>query len=188
MTKKNLLYLPIDINIETLAFTRDESLQKMPTHTFQPGWWDSVILNHESVIKNNLKAVIDQLPFKKITMAMHKFQTAPVAEHFDVYPQMKISQEELYEIQNNEPCGYRLVIKVRNDVLEIWNGKEWLNPVLPESPCCYLINTTALKHRVKDDPGREIIYFRGILDKDKHLALIKKSLSKYKKQAVYKAK
>lgn len=182
---KNLLYLPIDIDIGKLQFERNDSLQKMPVHHFQPKWWDSVILNKESIIENDLRSVIDQLPYVKITMAMHKYQTAPVDEHFDVYPQMKISPEELNEIKNNEPCGYRLVIKGRNNVLEVWDGSKWLTPKMPKSPCCYLINTTALKHRVKDDPGREIIYFRGILDPKKHLELIEKSLKKYQKYAVY---
>lgn len=182
---KKLLYLPIDLDIPSIDFLRDEMLNKMPTHKFQPKWWDSVILNFDSFEKNNLTNVINQLPYDKITMAMHKFQTAPVDEHFDVYPQMKISQEELKEIQDNEPCGYRLVLKGSNDVLEVWNGNSWITPIMPKAPCCYLINTTALKHRVKDDPGREIIYFRGILNKEKHLRLIHKNLEKYKNQAVY---
>jgi hypothetical protein len=182
---KTLLYLPIDIEIESINFNRDDSLRKMPTHSFQPKWWDSAILNFESFERNNLLPIIDQLPYDKITMAMHKFQTSPVEEHFDVYPQMKISTEELQDIRDNEPCGYRIVIKGRNDVLEVWNGKEWVCPILPKSPCCYLINTTSLKHRVKDDPGREIIYFRGLLNKEKHRDLINRSLNRYKDQAIY---
>ena len=182
---KTILYLPIDIDISPLNFQRTDNLKKMPTHHFQPSWWDSVILDLDSFEKNNLLYVIEQLPYDKITMAMHKFQTAPVAEHYDVYPQMKISQDALEEIKTNEPCGYRIVIKGKNDVLELWNGKEWICPTLPESPCCYLINTTSLKHRVKDDPGREIIYFRGILNKEKHQALIEKSLNRYSDQVLY---
>jgi hypothetical protein len=182
---KTLLYLPIDIDVGIINFNRDDSLRKMPTHGFQPKWWDSAILDFQSFEKNNLLPIINQLPYDKITMAMHKFQTTTVEEHFDVYPQMKISAEELQDIKDSEPCGYRIVIKGRNDVLEVWNGKEWLCPILPESPCCYLINTTSLKHRVKDDPGREIIYFRGILNKEKHRDLINRSLNRYKDQAIY---
>lgn len=179
-----LLYLPIDIDITSVEFDR-EQLKKMPTHSYQPKWWDSAIMDNLSIEKNGLVDVLNQLPFDKITMAMHKFQNEPVGEHFDVYPQMKISPEEFKNISDNEPCGYRIVLKGNNDRLSVWDGESWVTPILPSVPCCYLINATKMKHKVSDDPGREIIYLRGIINSERHKELVEKSLRKYGDLAVY---
>ena len=106
--------------------------------------------------------------------------------HFDVYLNSKfIEEEELNNIQENEPCGYRLVLKGSTDALEVFDGEKWICPILPSVPCCYLIDSTRLKHRVKNDPGRELLYFRGLVDKTKHLKLIEKSMKKYGDLAIY---
>lgn len=179
-----LLFLPIDINLESLKFERSDNLKKVPPQFFQPQWWDSVLLD-ESSVKLNLLSVVDQLPFQKISSIMHKFQNQPIGPHYDVYKKMNIDINEMENILSNEPCGYRIVIKGRNDVLKIHDGSKWLTPILPSVPCCYLINSTKLRHMVNDDPGREILYFRGIVDKYRHQELINKSLIKYKEHAVY---
>lgn len=178
-----LLFLPIDIQIDKIEFKRTENLKKVPEQLFQPAWWDSAILDNQALMQ--FDHIIAQLPYDKISMVMHKFQNKPVGSHLDVYPNMRISAEELDNIKDNEPCGYRIVLNGKDDVLEIFNGKEWLTPKLPSTPCCYLINSTQLRHRVKDDPGREILYFRGIINKTRNQELIEKSLKLYKDYAVY---
>lgn len=179
-----LLFLPIDIDIKPIDFNRD-NLKKMPVHSYQPKWWDSAIMDVENIELNSLMDIFNQLPYDKITMAMHKFQNEPVGEHFDVYPQMKISPEEYKNITDNEPCGYRIVLKGNNDRLSLWDGESWVTPILPSVPCCYLINATHMKHKVSDDPGREIIYIRGIINSDRHKELLDRSLQKYGDHAVY---
>jgi hypothetical protein len=178
-----LLFLPIDIQVDKINFKRTNDLKKVPAQIFQPSWWDSAILDKPSLAQ--FDHIIEQLPYDKISIVMHKFQNGPVGSHLDVYPSMKIEAEELENIKENEPCGYRLVLNGRNDVLEIFDGVNWLTPTLPTVPCCYLINSTKLRHRVMDDPGREVLYFRGIINKERNQELIEKSLKVYKDHAVY---
>lgn len=178
-----LLFLPIDIQVKNISFKRTDNLKKVPAQIFQPAWWDSAILDSASL--NYFSDIIEQLPYDKISIVMHKFQNSPVGSHLDVYPNMKIDPMELANINDNEPCGYRLVLNGKDDVLEIFDGVNWLTPKLPSVPCCYLINSTRLRHRVKDDPGREVLYFRGIINKDRNQELIEKSLKVYKDHAVY---
>jgi hypothetical protein len=182
---KQLLFLPIDINIDLNEFKRTHTETKIPTSPIQP-YWDSVALDKQSVLQNSVKQIIDQLPFSSITLVMHKFQTRPVGAHYDVYPNhMKFAPGELDNINENEPCGYRLVIHGSQNVLEVYDGDQWHCPVLPSMPCCYLIDSTRLRHKVKDDPGRELLYFRGIIDRKKHLDLIDRSMKKYSDMALY---
>lgn len=181
-----LLFLPIDIQVNNIDFKRTAELKKVPAQVFQPAWWDSAILDSASL--NQFDDIIKQLPYDKISIVMHKFQNGPVGSHLDVYPNMKIDPDELANITDNEPCGYRLVLNGKDDALEIFDGVNWLTPKLPSTPCCYLINSTRLRHRVKDDPGREVLYFRGLINKERNQTLIEKSLIKYKEHAVYSAK
>lgn len=179
----SLLFLPIDIHIDNISYQRDPNLKKVPLQIFQPKWWDSAILNQDAL--NHFDSIIKQLPYDRISVVMHKFQNEPVGSHLDVYPSMKIDAEELANITENEPCGYRMVLNGSPDVLEVFDGTDWIVPRLPQAPCCYLINSTKLRHRVKDDPGREILYFRGIINKERNNALIEKSLKLYKDYAIY---
>lgn len=173
-----LLFLPIDIEIPNITLDRD-GLYKVPTQFHQPKWWDTVIVNSDKERMKVFQPIVDQLPYVEPPMIMHKFQNVPVGPHFDVYKAMRIPPEEYQNIQDNEPCGYRMVLSGNFDKLQILANGEWVTPKLPSMPVCYLINSTALKHRVLDDPGREVVYFRGIIDPDKHKKLLERSFSKY---------
>ncbi len=180
----NLLYLPIDVEIPSINLDR-EGLYKVPPQILQPKWWDTVVVNVDPERMKLFKPIIDQLPYVSEPMIMHKFQNIPVGPHFDVYKAMRIPDEEFKNIQENEPCGYRMVISGNVDRLQILKGEEWLTPQLPSMPVCYLINSTALKHKVLDDPGREVAYFRGIIDPQKHKKLLERSFAKYGDLAVW---
>jgi len=180
-----LLFTPVDIQLDNLLdYTRPSTLKKVAPSLAVPDWWDTVVLDQPSLLR--FENIIKQLPYDNLLVVRHKFQNAPVGIHVDVNHYMKtISPEELASIQDSEPCGYRVVINGKPDALEIFDGANWIAPVLPTMPCCYLINSTRLQHRVKDDPGREILYFRGIVNKERNQQLIKRSLEKYKDHAVY---
>ena len=111
-------------------------------------------------------------------MLTYKRQECPVDEHVDVQVEMNVKQNELAHIQAHEPAGYRLVITGSDDVLEVYTGQEWQRAWTPQ-PSCYVINSTQAVHRVRADPGRSLIYIRGILDTEAHNRLIAKSLEKY---------
>lgn len=178
MDFSNLLFLPIDIEIPNITIDRS-GLYKVPEQMHQPKWWDTVIVNSDPNRMKLFQPIVDQLPYVNEPMIMHKFQNIPVGPHFDVYKSMRISDEEFKNIQHNEPCGYRMVLSGQFDKLQFLKGDEWITPTLPSMPVCYLINSTKLKHRVLDDPGREVAYFRGIIDPHKHKKLLERSFAKY---------
>ena len=178
----NILFLPIDIEIPKI-----NAIHLPPTSVkgkYQP-FWNTVSIK-ESVDKN-LEFVLSQLPFDKITNIYYKEQIGTVSPHYDVYPDMKFDEGEYANILNNEPAGYRLVIEGSTDTLHVKSGNTFELAQLPSVPGCYLLNSTAGLHMVKDDPGRKIIYVRGFINPDKHSALIDKSLKLYKDFALYDA-
>ena len=57
---------------------------------------------------------------------------------------------------------------------------------MPEETHAYAIDQSSGLHSVIDDPGRITVYTTGFINKDKHDKLIKKSLDKYRRYAIYK--
>jgi len=182
----NLIFLPIDIELpdSILDLNLEKEHKESVRLTKYNPYWNSTIITESHSTFNIIKPIIDQLPFDNITTITHKIQDRAVGPHVDVYPDMIFQEDELDNIKINEPSGYRIVINGQKDRLEIFNGKDWITPILPEIPCCYLINSTIMKHRVKEDENRELLYFRGFLNTEKHLELIKKSYIKYGQYAV----
>ena len=176
-----LLFLPIDIDLSDVNFTQFDKSIKLTAYN---PYWESTVVTKETVIKNDFDKILNQLPFTDISVLTYKIQQTVVESHVDVYPSMNFKEGELEHIIANEPSGYRFVIKGANDSLEVFNGKEWITAYLPTVPCCYILNATAGKHKVKEDIDRRIIYVRGFLDESKHKALIEKSYIKYKDYAI----
>ena len=174
----NLLFLPIDINLSELEFSqKDRSIE---LREYNP-YWSSTPVDDESILKNNFDKILNQLPFDQITTLTHKIQQKAVESHIDVYPSMTFKEKELLHIKENEPCGYRFVLKGLAESLEIFNGQEWVTAGIP---CCYLLNSTSGYHRVKEDLNRETIYVRGFINSEKHRKLINSSYEKYKEYAI----
>jgi hypothetical protein len=178
----SILFLPIDIDMSNFNFTQFDSSVKLKS-TYNP-FWDSTVISEDTVIQNKFGKVLEQLPFKKITVLTYKIQQRPVGPHVDVYPDMLFEDGELEHIKQHEPSGYRFVLAGATDSVEVFNGVDWVTATTPAVPCCYLLNSTEAKHRVKSDPSRTIIYVRGLLDTDKHQNLITRSYSKYKDYAI----
>jgi len=177
----SILFLPIDIDLSNFDFTQLDNSTELKA--FNP-YWDSSLITENTIIKNGFNRILGQLPFTKITTLSYKIQKSVVGEHVDVYPAMTFEEDELDHIIANEPSGYRFVIKGATDSIEVFNGKEWVTAHLPTVPCCYVLNATSGKHRVKADADRRIIYVRGFLNESKHKALIEKSYNKYKDYAI----
>lgn len=175
-----LLFLPIDIEIVKIKTLNLDS--EIIQHRYQKFWSTSII--HE-VIDTDLKFMLDQLPFSKITNIYYKEQLGTVAPHYDVYKDMQFQEGEYANILDNEPSGYRLVLEGSVDVLYVKCGNTFKLAKLPAIPSCYLLNATMGLHMVKNDPGRKIIYVRGFIDPIKHKILIDKSLKIYQNFALY---
>jgi hypothetical protein len=177
----DILFLPIDINLTGFDFTQfDNSIQLT---AFNP-YWNSSVITDDTVIKNKFNLILEQLPFTKITVLTYKEQKSIVKEHVDVHPEMKLYENELSHIRLNEPSGYRFVISGATDAIEVFNGYEWVTARAPQIPCCYVLNATGTKHRIKEDLGRRTIYVRGFLDEEKHLKLLSNSYDMYKEYAI----
>jgi len=177
----NILFLPIDIEIPKINISNIQStiLEK---HNYQKYWNTTRI---DETVDENLKFILDQLPIDKVTNIYYKEQNGLVMPHYDVYTDMQFQEGEYKNILDNEPAGYRLVLEGSTDTLYVKSGNTFTLAQLPSVPGCYLLNSTAGLHMVKDDPGRKIIYVRGFINPNKHNALIDKSLKLYKDFALY---
>jgi len=176
-----ILFLPIDIDLSNFDFTQFDDSKKLTA--FNP-YWNSSSISTNTVVKNKFDDILGQLPFTKITTLTYKEQKGRVGDHVDVYPEMNLYENELEHINSNEPAGYRIVICGNTDAIEIFNGVEWVVARAPQTPCCYVLNSTKARHRIKEDIGRKIIYIRGFLDTEKHLKLLSNSYIKYKDYAI----
>lgn len=179
---KNLLFLPIDIDLCNLSFIQKEDSKK--NNSFNP-WWNSTVISEDTIKKNGFDQILNQLPVENITRIFYKTQRVAVASHVDVMTQMKLAPNEYEHILHNEPCGYRIVINGSLDKLHVKVGEQWITAHLPCTPICYLINSSALYHRVDEDPTRETIYIRGWINTEQHQKLIARSLEKFKDYAIY---
>lgn len=177
----DIIYTPIDIDISDLEISFVEGRDVISK--FNP-YWGATYLSDSVIKRNGLDRILDQLPITKIGNIQYKVQQKAVGSHLDVYPAMQFCEGELENIRANEPAGYRILIKGSHETLEIFDGKDWITARMPDIPCCYLIDSTAGHHKVKDDPDRTLIYVRAMLDKVKHLALIEKSVEKFPNYAI----
>lgn len=179
---KNLIYCPIDIEVDITKFT---SLSGVPVFAYNP-WWDSTSFSEDVAKKNNFSHILEQLPYDKIINMQHKVQHQKVDSHVDVFPQLSLPKEEYEHVLKTEPSGYRFVLKGKDDSLEVHDGKEWITTKLPAVPCVYVINSSSAQHRVKEDKMRTTIYVRGQINLDKHWELLDRSYKKYSDYAVFK--
>ena len=178
---KDLLFLPIDIDLSELNFQQLDASNKSGSCQ---GYWDATFISEETVKKTQFDKILNQLPFTKITRLFHKIQTKPVVSHLDCQPDMIYEDGEYEHLKSIEPGGYRLVLKGSTKSLWVFDNKDWHNVTLPNVPCCYLINATAGYHKLDADFERETIYIRGYVDLDQHNALIERSLKKYSDYSV----
>ena len=187
---KNLLYLPIKINIPDINYNISNDNFNLKKYVYFETWSTKQFTNINEVKKHSsFNIIIEQLPFKQITLFKQSIQLKDVMAHVDVnvnhHSKGQISNEEHDNILKNEPAGYRIVLKGKKDVLEIFDGKEWKRVTLPEVPFAYVINSTKFKHRVVGDNGRETLYIRGSLNENLHKQLIGKNLKEYHSYALF---
>ena len=186
----NLLFLPIKINIPDIIHSIDDNLYDLNKGVYFETWSATQFTNIDEVKKHpSFKIIIEQLPFKQITLFKQNVQLKDVMAHVDVNVNYQskglISYEEHDNILKNEPAGYRIVLKGKEDALEIFDGKDWKKVLLPKVPFAYIINSTKFKHRVIGDTCRKTLYVRGSLDDNLHKQLIDKNLKEYYNYALF---
>lgn len=172
-----ILFLPIDIDLSKLNFYQD------PLATKTPNWknvWDGSFISDAHIKNTGLDQILTQLPYTKITRILFNPQLGIVASHTDREPDNVYEAGEYAHTTSVEPCGYRIVLKGQKDSLSLYDGEKWVTPELPDTPCCYVLHSTAAYHKVAMDVGREVIWIRGFVDPKKHQDLINRSLLKFK--------
>ena len=179
---KNLLFLPIDIDLTELDFKQLDASKK--SGSWQ-GYWNATFISNNTIKQTNFDKILNQLPLTKITRLFHKIQTKAVVSHLDCQDDMIYEDGEYEYLKSIEPGGYRLVLSGSPKALWVFDNKEWHNVTLPSVPCCYVLNATAGYHKLDLDPNRETIYMRGYVDEANHQDLLKRSFEKYKDYAVY---
>lgn len=174
---KDLIFLPIEIDIDATAFNFDG-----PSHKTFGGLWDTRLIDESDP---QVEKIIKQLPYLKLTWFKFNVQAKDVPPHIDVQCNFVRDQKEYQHIKENEPAGYRIVLSGSTDKLEIFDGKRWQVARLPNCPFAYVINSTISLHRVLEETGRKTLYFRGFLDETKHKEIISINLEKYREYAIF---
>jgi hypothetical protein len=178
-----ILFCPLDTELDKIEFS---VVDGTPVISKYNPYWNSTLISDETIKKNNFDEVLKQLPFEKISNLQYKIQQQTVDSHVDVYPEMKFAPGEYKHILDTEPSGYRFILKGAVDSLEVFDGTLWITTRVPKIPCAYILNSTSAIHKVKEDKERTTIYVRGWLNKERHLALLEKSLEKYSQYVVWK--
>lgn len=178
---KNILFCPLDLEIKDVEF---KSVSGIPVVTKYNPYWSLTLLDNDTILNSNLNKILEKLPFEKITNVQYKIQQKEVGPHVDVYPSMNFDEGEYEHILSSEPAGYRIILEGNVDSLEVYNGVNWVQGLVPTTPCAYILNSTAGRHRVRFDKNRTIIYIRGFLNQTEHFELIQRSYLKYQSYSV----
>jgi hypothetical protein len=143
--------------------------------------------NDLTASQSKLKEYIDaHLPFDDIVNIKVHHPNSKGSLHIDfVVP--KDNPEFFKHNEENEPCGYRLVLSgARSGDLIIKNSSGNQYPQLPEDTDWYIIGFTNVLHSITHRcPNRYIIFCHGWINKEKHDIIINRSLEKYKDYAVW---
>ena len=174
----NLLFVPLDIQVTEISFELGER------QIYHQNFWETKTVLGKENNYQQYRSLLDQIPIVNITTFTHKFQQMIVKPHYDYYHNGNVS-DEYNHIVENEPSGYHVVLNGKCDSLEVFDGKEWITPILPQVPIAYVLSLTSCLHRVKEDHIRETLYIKGFLDVEKHQQLIERSIKRYGDLAIY---
>jgi hypothetical protein len=141
-------------------------------------------------IANEYPELIEWLslfPIKSIRNFKFNIQTSAVVTHLDF--SRREDDEDLYLNNNeNEPCGYRILLKgQRENCLYMSDGRHGkkIYCTMPEETDVYVLRHTDGWHGTEEDQDRQTMFLHIEVDPAKHQELLKRSLDKYGKYAVY---
>lgn len=138
-------------------------------------------------IKTTYPEVVDWFklfPYKNIRNIKFNHQIDLVGDHID-FTNPNADSTLFENNSNNEPCGYRILIKgKRTDALYIVHNDKKIYVTLPEDTDVYVLGHTSVLHGVDADPGRLTIFTHFEIDEQLHRDLINKSLTKYSQYSI----
>jgi len=105
--------------------------------------------------------------------------------HIDlVHPEKNIEFKK--HLQDNEPCGYRIFIKGDRSKFYIINSAEKkIHCSFPNDTNVFIIRHADGIHGSEPDNNRIVLFLSGLIDKDKHEEILKRSKEKYKDYIIY---
>lgn len=147
-----------------------------------------------SSLRDSLKFMLDNLPYKKYTFAQILSQKITVAPHQDgLYNPSENVRDAVYRGPggfNNEPEPAGLKVMLTHRGAKCFYLSEKAGSLrnfirLPEDTNCFAINERKFFHGAKylGEP-KYILSTFGIIDIDKHVEIISRSLKKYEEYAI----
>ena len=194
---KNVLFTPLDFDVNLTNIPHrltNGATHVMPSQS--PFWkyeqlltgngWESNLRWRDDLgpFQQQLKILVDQLPFVSLQNVRWSIQTKVATPHLDVKP-VGVEHAEWSKYVSAEPCGYRFLLHGSCTALKIHTGGKVYTPVLPHAPCGYIINSSKAIHSVDHDPNRMTLYIRGFIDVEKHKRILLRSIKKYSNQVIY---
>tara|TARA_B110000503_G_scaffold91896_1_gene138696 strand:+ start:1268 stop:1900 length:633 start_codon:yes stop_codon:yes gene_type:complete len=192
----DIAFLPIDLpkipNKENIVANFDKE--------FKYGWWDAIRLFEPTVDFNptnlwsndaiekfpELKQwMIDNIPFTDYIHSKIMKSKDVVEPHVD-YRDPSRRPDVYKHLNENEPSSYRLVIfGKREDSVYLCKDfdspkENRVYPILPEDTDVYAMPYTDQVHGVDFESNRIIVITNGYINIEKHQAILKRSLEKYK--------
>jgi hypothetical protein len=131
--------------------------------------------------------MLNQLPFKELSMVTMLVQREPVATHIDsqVYDIITDPTEIAIEM---EPRRYNILMTKHHYksfyVSESKDGEKIFPTITKETPCHAICESHHWHGAEYDGPDKIMLCVFGILDREKHLKMISQNLEKYKDRAI----
>lgn len=126
----------------------------------------------------SIVTMIEQLPFKQIAFTGWMHQFGPYAPHFD-------------SSDNNDPLEPRrynvLLTNTKHNTFYFWDGENKIpQPAVDPKYPVFAFNNTDMKHATNPVTGFKLAMgIMGVIDNEKHGALIERSLAKFPDKAIW---
>lgn len=191
-----LLWLPIDVPLlpdisslmdpaeldEGFAYWRFRRLTERKDSPYSVSTWKTEI----SESSTGLMEWFEHLPFVNLRNIKLNLQERPVGGHVDfTNPD---GDPDLWENNHqNEPCGYRILIRGRRDGCLWVDGSKGKRHAcnMPVGTDVYVLDHTAGHHGVDDDADRWTMFCHAEIDPVRHATIIVRSLEKYGDLAIW---
>jgi len=154
---------------------------------YTPGLGECRYANNIDKIFPEIPYMLEQLPFKELSMVTMLVQREPVDTHIDsqVYDNIVDPSEIAIEM---EPRRYNILMTKHNYrsfyVREQQDSEKIYPEFTPELPCHAICESHHWHGADWDGPDKIMLCVFGILDRPKHLQMIKDNLEKHRDKAI----
>ena len=194
---KNILFSPIDIPLDNSLTEFANNFQS----EFEFANWDVMKLTNDSTnyavadfkeyFKDSHSNMLDyfyrEFPFTEfINVKLHRAKSGKLTRPHSDLVNPAVNPVLTRHLIENEPCGYRMILKGDSSKLYIINSKgnkQYCS--FPENCNAFLIRHTDGIHGADADDNRLALFLSGIIDDKKHNRILARSLAKFKNYVIY---